>query len=63
MKNSFENLSCSPHTTNKAPMKLMNNQSQKPLSQLKVDPFLFEDDECPVVSMQQTQEQSSIVSP
>ena len=55
MKNLFENLSSSPHTTtNEAPMKLMINQSQQPLSQLKVDPFLFEDDECPVVSMQQT---------
>ena len=53
MKNSFENLRSSPHTTtNEAPLKLMSTYSHQPPSQLKVDPFMFEDDECPVVSMQ-----------
>ena len=53
MKNSFENLRSSPHTTtNEAHLKLMSAHSQQPPSQVKVDPFLFEDDECPVVSMQ-----------
>ncbi len=47
MNNSFENNSC---TTNEAPAKMLN-MHQLP-KETVVDPFLFEDDECPVISMQ-----------
>lgn len=47
MKNSFENNSCS---ANQAPAKLMEVHLLP--KGTMVDPFFFEDDECPVISMQ-----------